>query len=114
MDITAQVIWDNLRKEGINTRDKLEKTLRENPIEIGMLTKPFPKEIKTQAQIQEGYMEKGNNLESKRERLYDAINEFGIDYEKIIDADRDLHKCIIKAQQEMTYGASNQRIAYQT
>ncbi len=52
-------------------------------------------------------MEKGNNLESKRERLYDAINEFGIDYEKIIDADRDLHKCIIKAQQEMTYGASN-------
>lgn len=40
-------------------------------------------------------------MEDLREILHNAINENGLDYEKIIEIDTKLHKEIIKQQLEM-------------
>lgn len=44
-------------------------------------------------------------MENLREQLYNIINELGLDYEKIISVNRELHKEIIKNQISMIKGA---------
>lgn len=46
-------------------------------------------------------------MEKSRERLYSCINKYGLNYDKIIAADRDLHKEIINKQREMIKGENN-------
>ncbi|MCR1953176.1 hypothetical protein NSA50_19510 [Clostridium sp. DSM 100503] len=46
MDITIEKAWELLKENGIETEEELEKKLKENPIEIGMFTSPFPRELK--------------------------------------------------------------------
>lgn len=46
MSMTLEKAWELLRNMGIETEEELEKELKENPIEIGMFTMPFPKEVK--------------------------------------------------------------------
>ncbi|WP_157453682.1 hypothetical protein [Clostridium sartagoforme] len=45
MSITIEKAWELLKEKGIETEEELQKELKENPIEIGMFTMPFPKEI---------------------------------------------------------------------
>lgn len=40
-----------------------------------------------------------------RDKLYDAINEHGLDYDKLIAIDMELHNEIIKQQMAMMKGA---------
>lgn len=49
MSLTYEKAWEILKKHGINSEEELRKALKRNPIEIGMFTMPYPKEINKEA-----------------------------------------------------------------
>ena len=49
MGITTEKAWELLKARGINTEEELQKELKNNPIEIGMFTMPYPKDIEQEA-----------------------------------------------------------------
>lgn len=43
-------------------------------------------------------------MEKSRNKLHNAIDKYGLDYDKVIEADRELHQEIIKKQRAMMKG----------
>lgn len=43
-------------------------------------------------------------MEKLRNKLHNAIDKYGLDYDKVIEADRELHQEIIKKQIAMMKG----------
>ena len=43
-------------------------------------------------------------MENLRNKLHNAIDKHGLDYDKVIEADRELHQEIIKKQRAMMKG----------
>lgn len=49
MSITLEQAKEILKKHGIESEEELKEALRKNPIEIGMFTMPFSKDVEKDA-----------------------------------------------------------------
>lgn len=49
MSITLEQAKEILKKYGIESEEELKEALRKNPIEIGMFTMPFQRDVKKEA-----------------------------------------------------------------